>query len=110
MQEECLRIGEKELSKENKSGYRPVYEVDDGEKRSNRAAVDTAKPPSAGDGYNSIDTNWSTPSTFQHAGPGRLRRPYSPRYHRERGKFQPRPSSRDQNNCVEKRTEKKDLN
>ena len=67
-----------------------MFEVDDREKRSNRAAADTAKHPSTGDMYNNINTNWRNPSTFQHAGPWRRGRTYSPRYHSERGKFHPK--------------------
>jgi hypothetical protein len=48
MQEECLRIGEKELSKETKLGYKPVYEVEDWGTNNKEAAANTAKPPSAG--------------------------------------------------------------
>lgn len=52
------------MFKENKLGYRFVYEVDDGEKRSDRVVVDIVKFLSVGDGYNSININWRILSIF----------------------------------------------
>ena len=82
MQEECLRVGERELSKDHKVIHRQIYEIGTETGENNfKVATGTAKPPSAGEGFYGTHENPRNPETCRYGTLGRRGRPYNPKHH-----------------------------
>lgn len=114
MQEECLRVGERELLKDHKVVHRQIYEIGTETGENNfKVATGTAKPPSAGEGFPGTQENLKIPGTCRYEKLGRRGRPYNPKYRNPRELYKQGYNRytipREPANCVEKE-KRQDLN
>lgn len=114
MQEECLRVGERELLKDHKAVHRQIYEIGTEMGESNfKVATGTTKPPSAGEGFPGTQENLRIPRTCRYEKLGRRGRPYNPKYRNPRELYKEgynrHTIPREPASCVEKE-KRQDLN